>query len=141
MKIAKTLTPNDLGLTGGHQAGLHIPKNSPLLDFLPRDQRLIENPRVAVTLVDLDSGHSCCAKLIFYNNALRGGTRDEYRMTGTTAFLRKLGAAVGDELIFDLGSKQGLKVQLVKGVDAGASNQIESHIKLNGKWRFIGGTA
>lgn len=142
VKVAKTLTPNDLGLTGGHQAGLHVPKDSPLAKFIGDDIRHAVNPRKAIALIDVHSGQSCSATLIYYNNVLRGGTRDEFRITGTTAFLRRLAAQVGDELIFDIEGREELKVSLVRR-PAGAQgiSDDDGPIKLSGKWRFIGGNA
>ena len=140
MRIAKQLTANDLGRTGGHQAGLHVPKDSPLIRFICNESRVEENPRVTLNLCDEETGYICSATLIYYNNALRGGTRDEFRLTGTTTFLKSLGAEVGDEVVLKMEDGETFLVSLVKQNIAESNENDEGLIKLNGKWRFIGGT-
>ena len=34
-KIGKTLTPNDIGVTGSHQAGIAVSKDPAVLEFFP----------------------------------------------------------------------------------------------------------
>lgn len=140
MKIAKQLTANDLGITGGHQAGLHVPKDSPLIRFIRTESKVEENPRVTLNLCDEVTGYICTATLIYYNNAIRGGTRDEFRLTGTTAFLKLLGAEVGDEIILEMDDGETFMASLVKQTFAKSKENEEELIKLNGKWRLIGGT-
>ena len=50
--IEKTLSPNDLGLTGAHQAGMLIPKDEIILNYFPRLDKTAENPRVALRFLD-----------------------------------------------------------------------------------------
>lgn len=93
VRLRKTLTPNDLGATGSHQAGLHIPKA--LRDRFPALDESRLNPDVWLD-VDID-GELHRWRFIHYNNRLLGsGTRDEYRLTHATPTLRALGAAVDD---------------------------------------------
>lgn len=100
MKVSKTLTKNDIGITGGHQAGIHIPKTSPLLDLFPKLDSKRKNPRAAVEAYEVGSGQPWAFNFIHYNNAQFGGTRDEYRLTGMTRFLREANAREGDEIAF-----------------------------------------
>jgi hypothetical protein len=140
MRIAKQLTANDLGLTGGHQAGIHVPKDSPLVSLIEEDSRGEENPRVTLNLFDEQTGFTCSSTLIYYNNSRRGGTRDEYRITGTTTFLKLIGAEMGDELVLKVDDAETLLVSLVKRSILESKDNDDEPIKLNGKWRFIGGT-
>ena len=97
-EFTKTLEKNDSGLTGGHQAGIHLPKrNRELLSFLPRLDDSIKNPDAWIECLDEDD-ISWKLRYIHYNNKYHdvGGTRDEYRLTHVVPFLRKMGAMVGD---------------------------------------------
>ena len=96
----KTLTANDTGETGGHQAGMHIPKShTELLAFLPHLDPKQKNPDAWLQLTD-DSGMTWRFRYIYYNNKHHddGGTRDEYRITHMTKFFRAVGATEGDVL-------------------------------------------
>lgn len=96
--IEKTLSANDLGVTGSHQAGMLIPKQEDLLSFFPALDASSSNPRV--TLHFIDSTNFCWKfNYIYYNNKFRGGTRNEYRLTGMTAYLRSCNLKPGDVMI------------------------------------------
>lgn len=96
--IEKTLSANDLGITGSHQAGMLIPKQEDLLSFFPTLDASSNNPRV--TLHFMDSTNFCWKfNYIYYNNKFRGGTRNEYRLTGMTAYLRSCNLKPGDVMI------------------------------------------
>lgn len=97
----KPLTANDTGATGGHQAGVHIPKSqTDLLGLLPQLDRGRKNPDAWLEMTD-DEGIVWRFRYIYYNNRLHdeGGTRDEYRITHMTGFFRAAGAAAGDVLV------------------------------------------
>lgn len=100
MKASKTLTKNDIGTTGAHQAGIHISKTSPILDLFPQLDSNRKNPKAAIVAYEVDSGEAWTFNFIYYNNVHFGGTRDEYRLTGMTRFLRKANAQEGDEITF-----------------------------------------
>lgn len=69
--IEKTLSANDLGITGSHQAGMLIPKQEDLLSFFPTLDASSNNPRV--TLHFMDSTNFCWKfNFIYYNNKFRG---------------------------------------------------------------------
>jgi len=81
--IVKRLSGNDTGLTGGHQAGVYLPK-----DFLSRTfpeimihDRL--NPRVSIQECYFPNADTEIMNLqvIYYNNKFHGHTRDEVRIT------------------------------------------------------------
>lgn len=119
-RFGKILSPNDLGLTGSHQAGLFVPKHCELITLIPKEALIEENPRVrfAPFCRELDREVSC--SLIYYNNRLRGGTRDEFRLTGVTWLRNALFAQPGDVLEFLLENMKLSEVALTReGIDLG----------------------
>lgn len=98
--ITKTLSLNDSGETGGHQAGICVPKGGDILKFFPDLGNEEKNPRVSLYFTD-SSGKDWKFNFIYYNNKFfePKGTRNEYRLTGMTAFLRENGLKAGDEII------------------------------------------
>ena len=97
-RIVKTLTANDTGETGGHQSGLLIPKLPRLLAFFPELDSSAYNPRVHLKFID-ESGSFWEFAFIYYNNRFHGGTRNEYRLTRMTRYIRNARLGVGDEVI------------------------------------------
>lgn len=97
--ITKTLSQNDTGETGGHQAGICVPKSGDVLKFFPDIGNEEKNPRVSLYFVD-SSGKEWKFNFIYYNNKFFDpeGTRNEYRLTGMTAFLRENNLKAGDEI-------------------------------------------
>jgi hypothetical protein len=95
----KTLSANDVGATKAHQAGIHIPKTEKaLLDFLPPLDPKQTNPDAWIECVD-ENGGIHRFRYIYYNSKLHGlGTRNEYRITHMTGYLRSIGAKAGDVL-------------------------------------------
>ena len=94
----KVLSANDIGLTGGHQAGILIPKrNAQLLRFLPQLDRGVKNPDAWLLCID-DDGENHRFRFVYYNNKFHDarGTRDEYRLTHMTTWLRHQEARVDD---------------------------------------------
>ena len=77
----KRLSGNDTQATGSHQAGPYIP-NRTAFQMLPELYAPdVDNPRVVLRLVSDSHDHEAVATIIWYNNRLRGGTRNEIRMT------------------------------------------------------------
>jgi len=99
VSISKVLSDNDAGATGSHQAGILVPKNPRVLGFFPPLDRARRNPRAVLRLTD-DSGREWQFTFIYYNNALFGGTRNEYRLTHMTEFIRRHNLKKDDEVIF-----------------------------------------
>lgn len=96
----KELTANDTGASGGHQAGIHIPKSQrDLIAFLPPLDPAARNPDAWLECTD-ESGQLWRFRYVYYNNSRHDpdGTRDEYRMTHMTGYLRAAGARPGDLL-------------------------------------------
>ncbi len=95
--ISKTLSRNDTGETGGHQAGILIPRDPTILAFFPELNASEYNPRHLITFRDINMGKWTFA-FIYYNNRRFDGTRDEYRLTRMTAFIRANNLRAGDTL-------------------------------------------
>lgn len=106
--FAKLLSANDVGLTGGHQAGILVPKGAPeLLAFFPPLDPALPNPDAWISVLDEDD-NEWALRFIYYNNRLHGaGTRDEYRITHLTRCLRGMGARPGDQLVFSSTQEPG----------------------------------
>jgi len=96
----KILSANDTGQTKSHQAGMLIPKSDiELRAFLGELDSKTKNPRRTVRCRD-ENGDDLELQYIHYNNKLHDekGTRNEYRLTCLTAYLRRSGALAGDEI-------------------------------------------
>ena len=136
MIVEKKLSDNDLGLTGSHQAGILIPKKKELIDFFPSLDKTAINPRRLITFKD-ETGYEWKFNYIYYNNRLRGGTRNEDRLTGMTKYLRQNLMEVGDYVIMEKKDKSYFistrkqKQAIIHNVN----NEIV--IEIN-DWRMIG---
>lgn len=128
--IEKILSANDTGETGGHQAGILVPKDPPILSFFPSLDAAIKNPRVVLDVLD-DTGREWTFNFIYYNNRFFAGTRNEYRLTGMTAFFREFNLKAGDTLVFSWVSPRILKVSFRR------ANLKGKVIKLSGAWKVI----
>ncbi|QBH97260.1 hypothetical protein EKN56_13150 [Limnobaculum zhutongyuii] len=96
--VVKILSANDTGETGGHQAGILIPKDKELLSFFPVLNEKLYNPRAHLHFLD-ESGTFWEFAFIYYNNIFFGGTRNEYRLTRMTKYIRQARLVAGDELV------------------------------------------
>ena len=79
---AKRLSANDTQATGGHQAGFYVPKRIAFLLIPSLDRPSEPNPRVEFEMLVDSHPEAREVRAIWYNNKLRGGTRDEVRVTG-----------------------------------------------------------
>ena len=99
----KILTPNDTGETGGHQAGIAVPKkNIELIAFFPLLAIETFNPDKWITCEDPE-GELWEMRFVYYNGKTfspRKSTRNEYRVTHMTKFFSKWNASSGDAVIF-----------------------------------------
>jgi hypothetical protein len=98
--VEKELSQNDTGETGGHQSGILIPKTGDVFQFFPVLPQGIKNPRAMIDLVD-ETSKIWSFNYIYYNNKFYGGTRDEYRLTGMTEFIRAFNLKTGDTIILE----------------------------------------
>jgi hypothetical protein len=101
----KTLSANDVGATGGHQAGILIPKGEhDLLAFLPALDPAIKNPDAWLACTD-ELGEAHRFRFVYYNNKLHdaAGTRNEYRITWMTSWFRSVNARATE--VFEISGK------------------------------------
>lgn len=131
--ISKTLSANDTGETGGHQAGILVPKNPAVLGFFPPLEREVKNPRHRIFFRD-DTGQQWEFAFIYYNGKLFGGTRNEYRLTKMTPFIRQAGLRAGDELILEHREEEGYSLRYARAQGARIRDGV---LKLGGAWKVI----
>lgn len=97
-KIVKKLSANDIGVTGTHQSGILIPKNIDIISFFPKLDKEKLNPRVHIRFKD-EGDKEWEFAFIYYNNYFFGGTRNEYRLTRMTNYLKSKSLSLDDEII------------------------------------------
>lgn len=128
--VEKILSANDTGETGGHQAGILVPKDASILSFFPHLDASIKNPRVVLHVVD-DTGREWTFNFIYYNNRVFGGTRNEYRLTGMTAYFREFNLKAGDVVILRRLAPKHI------GVSFRRERKKAGILKLSSTWRII----
>ncbi len=132
-RIAKLLSANDTGETGGHQAGILIPKERSILSFFPSLDRSTLNPRCHLRFLD-DAGTFWEFAFIYYNNSYFGGTRNEYRLTRMTKFMNQARLVQGDELVL---SRDGSRYRVTYNRRLETLNREGGVLKLGSAWRVI----
>jgi hypothetical protein len=128
--IEKTLSANDTGETGGHQAGILVPKDSRILAFFPELNPEIKNPRAVLDMLD-ETGREWTFHFIYYNNRFFGGTRNEYRLTGMTAFFREFNLKAGDKILMRHESPHRTRITFKR------AREEAGVIKLSPGWKVI----
>lgn len=129
--ISKTLSSNDTGETGGHQAGILVPKEPEILGFFPKLDKSHKNPRANLLFVDAED-YEWNFVFIYYNNKFFGGTRNEYRLTGMTRYIRENNLKQGDEIIMSVDDK-GKRSIICKRKDI----TTDGPLVLKGTWKII----
>ena len=138
--IEKILSDNDLGITGSHQAGMLIPKKQEFLDFFPKLDINGVNPRTYIYFTD-EFGQQWKLNFIYYNNKLRGGTRNEYRLTGMTAFFRYKALKRGDTVVLKKDEEENYIIDFKK--DKAKEDTIDKidknvvYITISNSWKII----
>ena len=142
--ITKVLSMNDTGETGGHQAGICVPKNGDVLRFFPDLGCDEKNPRVSMYFMD-EGGKTWKMNFIYYNNKFfdAKGTRNEYRLTGMTAFFRENGLKAGDSISLihqedgtdQIRYRRATKAELEITTDEYGNTRKK--LKLGSDWRVI----
>ncbi len=132
-RVSKVLSPNDVGRTGGHQAGILVPKMPEVLGYFPFLSSQEKNPRASISFWD-DGGDRWDFMLIYYNNRQFGGTRNEYRLTGMTKFFRAHNAKPKDEVVFGGEEGMGRRIALKKRSSEHLNQDV---VKLSGGWKVI----
>jgi len=139
----KTLSANDVGTTGGHMGGILVPRgDGQLLAFLPPLDPGIMNPSAWIDC-DTPDGQILRLRFVYYNNRLHApnGTRNEYRITYLTKFLRDANAKEGDT--FEISKQDGqdrYRIRVIALAHA-AEKPIDEdgpvRIKLTTGWRRV----
>ena len=136
--ISKTLSSNDVGTTGGHQAGILVPKQKEILSFFPHLNSEVKNPRTVLVVREIGDNSRWEFNYIYYNNKFFGGTRNEYRLTGMTKFLRAIAAKEGDDLVFSVDANLSFFVELRRKSEASAAGSDDQGVLVLGKgWKII----
>jgi hypothetical protein len=140
--MRKRLSANDIGLTGSHQAGILVPKDPVFRSLLPVLDEQMKNPRQKLRAIDR-AGRVWGLEYIYYNSKRFGGTRDEYRITCLTRYLRAVGAAPRDFLVITPRPDDSLTydVELLpwgeRAQPAAASAGPSEVLKLSGTWTVV----
>ncbi len=134
-QITKTLTANDVGETGGHQAGILVPKEREILSFFPALNPREKNPRVTLAFREPDEITRWDFNFIYYNNRFFGGTRNEYRLTCMTKYFRAWNAAVGDLVVMSQNAEGRLQVELKRSNIPEVTE--DDVLVLSGGWKVI----
>ncbi len=142
--ITKVLSMNDTGETGGHQAGILVPRSGDVLRFFPDLGNEEKNPRAVMYFTD-ESGKTWKLNFIYYNNKYfdEKGTRNEYRLTGMTAFFRQNSLKAGDsitlvhlpdgtdEIRYKRNNSPNIKVTTTE------NGQVKKRLVLSTDWKVI----
>ena len=131
--ITKLLSANDIGVTGTHQAGILVPKEAQILSFFPSLNPKVKNPRMVLVLREMKGGTRWEFNFIYYNNKFFGGTRNEYRLTGMTQYLRSVHPKEGDELVFSKDENGSIYIDCVRETIA----DDQGVLVLRGGWKII----
>ncbi|WP_116064628.1 EcoRII N-terminal effector-binding domain-containing protein [Cohnella phaseoli] len=132
--ISKLLSANDTGANFSHQAGILVPKVKEVLSFFPDLGTEAKNPRVVLSFEDI-SGEKWSFNFIYYNGKLFGGTRNEYRLTGMTRFIKSNNLRAGDKITFLRLPDDKLLVKYQRMNGNNASNL--DILKLRNNWRVV----
>ena len=140
--FVKTLSANDVGTTGGHMGGILVPKgDGELLAFLPRLDPAVLNPSAWIDC-ETSGGQILRLRFVYYNNRMHApkGTRNEYRITYLTKFLREEQANAGDA--FEISKANGADRYRIKVIPiGGAQEKVENdgpvRIRLTTGWRRV----
>lgn len=131
--IEKMLSRNDTGETGGHQAGILIPKSTEILSFFPLLKSTEKNPRIQITFND-HVGEQWSFSFIYYNNRFFGGTRNEYRLTGMTRYINAYNLKSGDTLTLSRNDDGFYSVNYKKNI---VKKKSDEPLKLSNSWKVV----
>ena len=132
--IKKKLSKNATGETGSHQAGIAVPKDIKILSFFPDLDSTELNPRIMIKFAD-SFGNNWNFTFVYYNNKFFGGTRNEYRLTSTTGFIRKYNLESGDEITFKRDENNYYSIDFIRKNDHSTSS--EDFLVIGTSWRTV----
>lgn len=131
--ISKILSSNDTGETGGHQAGILIPKGGDILEFFPQLNSEEKNPRIELWFID-EANQRWKFNFIYYNNRFFGGTRNEYRLTGMTAYIRQNNLKTGDTIILRREANDTLSIRCERQLTPAGNTP---RLVITGTWKVV----
>jgi len=132
--ISKILSANDTGETKTHQAGICIPKKPEILAFFPSLDNSKKNPRQTINFED-NSGDYWKWSFIYYNGKFFGGTRNEYRLTGMTAFIKSNNLKAGDSVTLSRSHDSEYKIEYHHNKEL--NNEENNVLRLGSTWKVI----
>jgi hypothetical protein len=132
--IQKILSLNDSGETGGHQSGILIPRREEILSFFPELSKKEKNPRIMITFSD-DLQQQWMFSYIYYNNRFYGGTRNEFRLTRMTRYMRQHNLKAGDVLTLRRDTDSIYTVEHTVAHERIASS--DKVLKLGDNWKVV----
>jgi hypothetical protein len=136
-EIRKRLSLNDVGANGTHQAGILVPKDPHILSFFPVLDGSERNPRMTLVVYEKADRTRWTFNFIYYNNKLVGGTRNEYRLTCMTQYLRAINAKVDDELVFSRDENDSIEVEILRANRASSFTMDGETLVLSGAWTVV----
>jgi hypothetical protein len=136
-RITKVLSANDVGDTGAHQAGMLVPKEGHVLAFFPALNPREKNPRCSLNFRD-DWQDRWTFAFIYYNNRFFGGTRNEYRLTRMTDFLRRRNAKPGDAIVLIRDEDDAYRISIERfHPPTQASASQSERLRLGTGWKIV----
>jgi Restriction endonuclease EcoRII, N-terminal len=130
--ITKDLSRNDTGETGGHQAGMLIPRDPKILSFFPSLDPKEYNPRHQLTFRD-QLGTKWIFSFIYYNNKFFKGTRNEYRLTCMTPFIHAHNLRSGDKITLSRDEENRFHISYQRHNEPEQGDKL----KLGTSWRIV----
>ena len=135
-RITKVLSANDAGETGGHQAGMLVPKEGRVLAFFPPLNPRDKNPRCLLHYYD-DWQDRWTFAFIYYNNRFFGGTRNEFRLTRMTSFLRRRNARPGDAIVLSRDDDDTYRIRIERLCASAPTSASQGRLILGTGWKVI----
>ena len=132
--IEKTLSKNDTGETGAHQAGMHVPKSTAIISFFPKLEEGVKNPRHNLTFLD-EQGRPWKFVFLYYNNKFFGGTRNEYRLTHMTSYIATNNLKAGDRIVLERSDGGDYRIRANRESEPVVPAQ--GVLKLSGGWKVV----
>lgn len=112
-----------------------IPKDVKILEFFPKLAANTLNPRCHLVFADA-SGESWEFAFIYYNNRFFGGTRNEYRLTRMTRYIRENDLVQGDQVTLTRSGDQW-GVYSTRAKDIASVERGRFVLKLGSGWKII----
>jgi len=133
--ISKILSRNDTGETGGHQAGILVPKTPEILSFFPSLDSSQKNPRHMLFFTD-ECHEKWTFSFIYYNNKFFDGTRNEFRLTRMIPFFKRHNLVAGDTLQLTRNQTGSYSISYSREKNETATED-DGIIRLGSSWKVI----